>query len=67
MGSEYRCDCLALHQCGVVHAGIIRCPQQKYGIGMLVQVLGLCTASPAATRCATAWGISESFKAGVSG
>ena len=32
-------DFLALHQSGVAHAGIAWCPQQKYGIGMLVQLL----------------------------
>jgi hypothetical protein len=34
-------DYLALHQSGVPHAGITWCPQQKYGIGMLVQLLEL--------------------------
>lgn len=34
-------DFLALHQSGVSHAGIAWCPQQKYGIGMLVQLLEL--------------------------
>jgi hypothetical protein len=34
-------DYLALHQSGVGHAGIAWCPQQKYGIGMLVQLLEL--------------------------
>jgi hypothetical protein len=31
-------DYLALHQAGVAHAGIAWCPQQKYGIGMLIQL-----------------------------
>lgn len=34
-------DYLALHQSGVGHAGIAWCPQEKYGIGMLVQLLDL--------------------------
>jgi hypothetical protein len=34
-------DFLALHRTGVRHAGIAWCPQQKYGIGMLVQLLEL--------------------------
>jgi hypothetical protein len=34
-------DFLALHQSGPSHAGIAWCPQQKYGIGMLVQLLEL--------------------------
>jgi hypothetical protein len=34
-------DYLALHRSGVAHAGIVWCPQQKYGIGMLVQLLEL--------------------------
>jgi hypothetical protein len=34
-------DYLALHQSGTVHAGIAWCPQQKYRIGMLVQLLEL--------------------------
>jgi len=34
-------DYLALHQSGATHAGIVWCPQQKYGIGMLVQLLEL--------------------------
>jgi hypothetical protein len=34
-------DYLALHQSGVTHAGIAWCPQQKYGIGMLTQLLEL--------------------------
>jgi hypothetical protein len=34
-------DFLALHQSGAAHAGIAWCPQQKYGIGMLVQLLEL--------------------------
>jgi Domain of unknown function (DUF5615) len=34
-------DFLALHQAGVAHAGIAWCPQQKYGIGMLIQLLQL--------------------------
>jgi hypothetical protein len=34
-------DYLALHQSGIAHAGIAWCPQQKYGIGMLTQLLEL--------------------------
>jgi hypothetical protein len=34
-------DYLALHQSGVAHAGIAWCPQEKYGIGMLIQLLEL--------------------------
>jgi hypothetical protein len=34
-------DYLALHQSGVTHAGIAWCPQQKYSIGMLIQLLEL--------------------------
>jgi hypothetical protein len=34
-------DYLALHQSGVAHAGIAWCHQQKYGIGMLIQLLEL--------------------------
>jgi hypothetical protein len=34
-------DYLALHQSGVSHAGIAWCPQRKYGIGMLIQLLEL--------------------------
>ncbi len=34
-------DYLALHQSGMKHAGIAWCPQRKYGIGMLVQLLEL--------------------------
>ncbi len=34
-------DYLALHRSGVEHAGIAWCPQEKYGIGMLVQLLEL--------------------------
>jgi hypothetical protein len=34
-------DYLALHQSGVSRAGIAWCPQQRYGIGMLVQLLEL--------------------------
>jgi hypothetical protein len=34
-------DYLALHQSGVGHGGIVWCPQQKYGIGMLIQLLEL--------------------------
>lgn len=34
-------DYLALHQSGVEHAGIAWCPQQKYEIGVLVQLLEL--------------------------
>jgi hypothetical protein len=32
-------DFLALHQAGVQHAGIAWCPEQKYGIGPLIQAL----------------------------
>jgi hypothetical protein len=34
-------DYLALRQAGVPHAGIAWTPQQKYGIGMLIQLLEL--------------------------
>ncbi len=34
-------DYLALHRSGVTHAGIAWCPQQKYSIGMFVQILEL--------------------------
>jgi len=34
-------DYFALHQTGIGHAGIAWCPQQKYRIGMLVQLLEL--------------------------
>ena len=34
-------DYLALHQSGVAHAGVAWCPQEKYAIGMLVQLLEL--------------------------
>jgi len=34
-------DFLALHRSGGSHAGIGWCPQQKYAIGMLVQLLEL--------------------------
>lgn len=34
-------DYLALHQSGMDHAGIAWCPREKYGIGMLVQLLDL--------------------------
>lgn len=34
-------DYPAMHRSGVAHAGIAWCPQQKYGIGMLVQLLEL--------------------------
>jgi hypothetical protein len=34
-------DYLALHRAGVQPAGIAWTPQQKYGIGMLVQLLEL--------------------------
>ncbi len=34
-------DYLALHQSGVAHAGIVWCPQTKYGIGTLVRLLEL--------------------------
>jgi hypothetical protein len=32
-------DFLALHQSGAQHAGITWCPEQKYGIGQLIQAL----------------------------
>jgi hypothetical protein len=32
-------DFLALHQSGVSHAGIAWCPEQKYGVGQLIQAL----------------------------
>ena len=34
-------DYLALHQSGIAHAGVAWCPQQKYAIGMLTQLLEL--------------------------
>ncbi len=34
-------DYLALHRSGINHAGIAWCPEQKYGIGMLIQLLDL--------------------------
>lgn len=34
-------DYLALHQSGIDHAGIAWCPQEKYRIGTLVQLLEL--------------------------
>jgi hypothetical protein len=34
-------DYLALHRSGFSHAGIAWCPQEKYGVGMLVQLLEL--------------------------
>jgi hypothetical protein len=34
-------DYLALHQSGIDHAGITWCHQQKYPIGMLIQLLQL--------------------------
>lgn len=34
-------DYLALHQSGADHAGIAWCAQQKYGTGVLVQLLDL--------------------------
>jgi hypothetical protein len=34
-------DNLAIHQSGIDHAGIVWCPQQKHGIGMLIQLLEL--------------------------
>lgn len=34
-------DYLALHLAGATHAGIAWCPQQKYGVGMLVALLEL--------------------------
>ena len=39
--ASFDSDYLALHQSGVDHAGIAWCPQQKYGIGQLVQALEL--------------------------
>jgi hypothetical protein len=32
-------DFLGLHQSGVSHAGIAWCPEQKYGVGQLIQAL----------------------------
>jgi hypothetical protein len=32
-------DYLALHQAGIAHAGIAWCPEQKYSIGQLIQML----------------------------
>ena len=32
-------DFLVLHQSGVSHAGIAWCPEQKYSIGQLIQML----------------------------
>jgi hypothetical protein len=37
----FNADYLALHKSDVSHAGIARCPQEKYNIGMLVQLLEL--------------------------
>jgi hypothetical protein len=34
-------DFLDLHRSGMSHAGVAWCPQEKYGIGMLVQLLEL--------------------------
>lgn len=34
-------DFLALHKSGIEHAGIAWCPEQKYEIGQLIQVLQL--------------------------
>jgi hypothetical protein len=34
-------DYLALHQSGAAHAGIAWCPEQKYSIGQLIQMLEL--------------------------
>ncbi len=34
-------DYLALHRSGMAHGGIVWCPQQKYGIGMLIELLSL--------------------------
>jgi hypothetical protein len=34
-------DYLALHQSGVLHAGIAWCQEQKYSIGRLVRILRL--------------------------
>ena len=34
-------DYLALHRSGIAHAGIAWCPLEKYGIGMLTQLLEL--------------------------
>lgn len=38
---SFDADFLALHHSGTHHAGIAWCPQQKYGIGMLIQLLEL--------------------------
>ena len=32
-------DFLVLHQLGAAHAGIAWCPEQKYSIGQLIQIL----------------------------
>lgn len=32
-------DFLVLHQSGIPHEGIVWCPEQKYGIGQLIQAL----------------------------
>lgn len=32
-------DSLELHQAGIEHAGIVWCPEQKYGVGELIQAL----------------------------
>ena len=34
-------DFLALHRAGIPHAGIAWCPEQKYSIGQLIQMLKL--------------------------
>jgi hypothetical protein len=39
--ASFDSDFLALHQSGITHAGIAWCPQQKYGIGVLIQLLQL--------------------------
>jgi hypothetical protein len=37
----FNADYLTLHRSGVQHAGIAWTPQQKYGLGVLVQLLEL--------------------------
>jgi hypothetical protein len=39
--ASFDSDYIVLHQSGVDHAGIAWCPQQKYGIGQLIQALEL--------------------------
>ena len=39
--ASFDSDFRALHQSGITHAGIAWCPQQKYGIGVLIQLLQL--------------------------